>query len=607
MKRKICCNHKYTNSSKTNNISEEKIRGKDEVQVQVPISNATIENNMSTIDNQNCTIINGKDISTNNNGEKNANNDDKEEYGDFPVFDFDIIDRIVEEHQSKMIHKNNVEAANKNHLPGEEIQNQQCEQQQEKTKVANNQHYIAIGNQLETIAEKSDLSDSGDSLLRSGKENKIQKPTQFDTNHEKSLKKTTSKVQLPNTQKVKKSRRLKESHSISKDNTLSKLVDINIGQCNKEEEELTGLIEASIAIAAKEEKRICDNDNASIQKSHGDNKAKRKQRSYSDLSIGSQNQKERKKQKLNEQLSDSMPKSKPQNERSASRGGRKTILNSPKIPSAKVICTGPSSLSGASIEKKNQTVSTSRSNSTILPPRRKEITFVRKSNTAVMSTSSKAGLSIIKNSKLKRLWPDSFVFVKKIMKWSPPEFIYRQEDDKVVVYGPVKQIGKREALAPIPATFRDSPDIIKHISPHILEEGINSLHKEFLENSTNSTRKRTERVWTRNIFKLFLRSCTPVEAKASSSSSVRLYEFAFHLGSEGMRPPTNLGELFAIYSPSWKQPCLGFIGSNDINSTFLSDQKTECEYYFDLCKLWISVSNTVVEHSGWLPKSEMVS
>ena len=189
-----------------------------------------------------------------------------------------------------------------------------------------------------------------------------------------------------------------------------------------------------------------------------------------------------------------------------------------------------------------------------------------------------------------------------MMKLSPPIAIQNEVGDTIQFQGCVKQLNATASkLEPIPSTFRDVPDITKHMTPHILEEGINSLHQEFLENSRNGK-------WTRNVFTLHLRSCTPVEKRSLSSASVRLYEFAFHLNNKTFRPPTNLGEMFVVHSPSWRQSsgCLGLIGSNDINSIFLSDQKTEDEDVFDLCKLWISVSKDLVENSGWLPQSEMV-
>jgi hypothetical protein len=55
---------------------------------------------------------------------------------------------------------------------------------------------------------------------------------------------------------------------------------------------------------------------------------------------------------------------------------------------------------------------------------------------------------------------------------------------KVQFHGPIKQFGKKESLPVTPTTFSDSPDLIKHMTPHILEEEINSLHQEFTEHST---------------------------------------------------------------------------------------------------------------------------
>jgi hypothetical protein len=54
----------------------------------------------------------------------------------------------------------------------------------------------------------------------------------------------------------------------------------------------------------------------------------------------------------------------------------------------------------------------------------------------------------------------------------------------VQFHGPIKQFGKKESLPVIPTTFGDSPDLIKHMTPHILGEEINSLHQKFTEHST---------------------------------------------------------------------------------------------------------------------------
>jgi hypothetical protein len=69
----------------------------------------------------------------------------------------------------------------------------------------------------------------------------------------------------------------------------------------------------------------------------------------------------------------------------------------------------------------------------------------------------------------------------------------------------------------------------------------------------------------------------------------------------------NLGEIFVVHSPGWKQPaCLGMIGSNDINSTFLADQKIDDGDAMDLFKLWICVCGDETNDTGWLPEHDMV-
>lgn len=89
---------------------------------------------------------------------------------------------------------------------------------------------------------------------------------------------------------------------------------------------------------------------------------------------------------------------------------------------------------------------------------------------------------------------------------------------------------------------------------------------------------------------------------------MRTFEFSYSLDSNnGLQPPGNLGEIFVIHSPSWKQKCcLGIIGSNDINSTFLADQTIEDDDSFDLFKLWICVCSEAIEGSGWLYEADMV-
>jgi hypothetical protein len=114
----------------------------------------------------------------------------------------------------------------------------------------------------------------------------------------------------------------------------------------------------------------------------------------------------------------------------------------------------------------------------------------------VASSFSKAGPGAVKSAKLKRLWPDSSVFSKRILKWAPPTVII--EDFKVRFKGAVKSSSKSK-LPVIPSTFRDTSELIKYISPHILEEGIHSVKQEFMANSDKNG------LWSRDMFAMNLR------------------------------------------------------------------------------------------------------
>ena len=130
-------------------------------------------------------------------------------------------------------------------------------------------------------------------------------------------------------------------------------------------------------------------------------------------------------------------------------------------------------------------------------PRASPITISRQhSKVTVSSTSSKAGMGAVKSAKLKRLWPDSSVFSKRILKWSPPKVV--MEDFKVRFKGSVKSSSKSK-LPVIPSNFRDTSELIKYISPHILEEGIHSVKQEFMANSDRNG------LWSRDLFAMHLR------------------------------------------------------------------------------------------------------
>eukprot|EP00555_Chaetoceros_dichaeta_P006839 CAMPEP_0198276122 /NCGR_PEP_ID=MMETSP1447-20131203/65141_1 /TAXON_ID=420782 /ORGANISM="Chaetoceros dichaeta, Strain CCMP1751" /LENGTH=1046 /DNA_ID=CAMNT_0043971043 /DNA_START=168 /DNA_END=3305 /DNA_ORIENTATION=- len=229
--------------------------------------------------------------------------------------------------------------------------------------------------------------------------------------------------------------------------------------------------------------------------------------------------------------------------------------------------------------------------------------IVRTRGVTVASTSSKAGLSLVKSTKLKRLWPDSSVFSKRIMKWSPPDVV-RLESGDIRFRGGINAKVAKKPLNKIPSSFKDTSDIIKKLTPHILEEGLMSAHQEFAENST------AEGTWRRKTLVLDLQSCTPVEPR-TDATTVRTYEFSFRVKEGPFASKNNLGELFVLYSTTWKQSdcVLGFIGSTrDWSSTFLTDQQLDEDDEVDLFKLRICVaeaSHKDVKDTGWLAERDL--
>jgi len=222
----------------------------------------------------------------------------------------------------------------------------------------------------------------------------------------------------------------------------------------------------------------------------------------------------------------------------------------------------------------------------------------------VTSTSSKAGLPVSTASKFKRLWPDSSIFSKRILKWTPPQLDLLSKGS-IRFKNEVKTTSKAE-LNKIPPTFSNTPDIIKHLTPHILEEGLLNVQEEFLTNSD------VHRFWNRETYKLHLYAFSPIEPKSSNlqSSQHRLYQFSFLSDkSNASFPPMNAGELYALHSPSWKHSnkcCLAFVGSGDSTNLYLLDQRFKDRNDYDMLNLNLCVyGSTGVDTTGWLPECDL--
>ena len=83
------------------------------------------------------------------------------------------------------------------------------------------------------------------------------------------------------------------------------------------------------------------------------------------------------------------------------------------------------------------------------------------------------------------------------MKWSPPRVEYKNSDS-IRFYGSVGSENITTELTPLPSSFRDTPEMLKLCSPHILEEGRMSVHQEYVANSDRNG------YWIRESFELRL-------------------------------------------------------------------------------------------------------
>ena len=235
--------------------------------------------------------------------------------------------------------------------------------------------------------------------------------------------------------------------------------------------------------------------------------------------------------------------------------------------------------------------------------------------------AKKVGSGSSKNTRQKRLWPDSFIFRKRVMKWCPPDVV-KQAGGPVRFLGPLRPQTRTRgvsvdattdadapqnaesqstALAPIPSTIHTVAEMLKVMSPHILEEGRAQVNRDYEENSD------AENFWTRTTYEATLVTCTPVERKSSSSSAQRVYEFGFHLPEKELsRIQNNIDDLFVIHATKWESiVCIGMVGPRDEHTTtYLKDQR-----HMDAPKasvrLWITASKNSCDGTGWLAQPDV--
>jgi hypothetical protein len=169
-------------------------------------------------------------------------------------------------------------------------------------------------------------------------------------------------------------------------------------------------------------------------------------------------------------------------------------------------------------------------------------------------------------------------------------------------------------------TFRDASHIVQEICPHLLEEARVNINDEFYNRSDK------DGYWLSPTYLVRLQTVTPVDAKSvvHAANSPRTYEFGFQLirtipnsftspkisnNSNNSSIPSNLGDVFAVHCQSWTNTkcCIGIVGSHDIHSTFLQDQKIaqEEEKSEDLFTLWLCSVSKDNEQTGWLSNADM--
>lgn len=169
--------------------------------------------------------------------------------------------------------------------------------------------------------------------------------------------------------------------------------------------------------------------------------------------------------------------------------------------------------------------------------------------------------------------------------------------------------------------FRDASHIVQEICPHLLEEARVNINDEF------HSRSDKDGYWLSPTYLARLQTVTPVDTKSvvHAANSPRTYEFGFQfirtitnsstypkIGNNNRNNspiPSNLGDVFAIHCETWTKTkcCIGIVGSHDVHSTFLQDQKIvqEEEKSEDLFNLWLCSVSKDNERTGWLSNVDM--
>jgi len=105
---------------------------------------------------------------------------------------------------------------------------------------------------------------------------------------------------------------------------------------------------------------------------------------------------------------------------------------------------------------------------------------------AMSSTHQKSKKCLINsnnNQMLKRLWPDSFPFYKKILKWVPPK-PHVSANGKFNFQGPIENVeGSQVICKEIPNDFKDAMEMLNSFVPFIISEAFERIKCAFYANT----------------------------------------------------------------------------------------------------------------------------
>jgi len=151
-----------------------------------------------------------------------------------------------------------------------------------------------------------------------------------------------------------------------------------------------------------------------------------------------------------------------------------------------------------------------------------------------------------------------------------------------------------------PQSYGDSNDLMGVMARSLLMEGLQSINGDY------HAGKLSDGVWDRDTYTLTLTKLTEVTPIFQSQSyfddKVKMYEAQFSLKGETKVPPSNLCELYCMYTSRWKTCKFGIV-AHDFPTSMTFRKYSDSS---SILKVWITVSHDDddVDNTGWLSRKE---